>query len=129
MKKFLIYIALILLTLSCTDIGNSPLKGKWQLKTIEKEGITTNVDTVWYNFQSESIFSIQIYNPRADSYYVIYGFREEIDQTLSIEIHYDITLGYIDWTDRFRDFTIEKCTGKELILRGEEGNRYDFIRF
>jgi hypothetical protein len=129
MKKFLILSALFILSVSCTDIVKSKLAGKWQLKTVEKNGVITVVDTVWYNFQSESLFLIQIYQPQTNNYAESFGFRTEKDGILKIEIRPEDTVELTDWTDRTRTFAIDKCKGKTLILRSEEGYIYLFNKF
>ncbi|MDR3267126.1 MAG: hypothetical protein LBT24_06120 [Tannerella sp.] len=128
MKKLLCFIALTLLV-SCTDIGNSPLKGKWQLKTVEREGVITAVDTLWYNFQSESLFSLQIYLVQRDMFVQPVGFRTEQGNILKIEMQSQAYFENTDWTDVKRTFIIEKCKGNELILVSEENYIYKFIRF
>jgi hypothetical protein len=129
MKKLLYFIASVLLFLSCSDVGDSPLKGKWQLKTVEREGVITSVDTVWYNFQSEALFSLQIYLVRQDTYVQPFGYRKEHGKILEIEMLSADHLEKTDWTDVKRTFTIEKCKEDELILTSEENNIYRFVRF
>jgi hypothetical protein len=129
MKNLLCFIVLILLFLSCDDLGDSPLKGKWQLKTVEKAGIISAVDTVWYNFQSESLFSLQIYLVRQNQYVQPVGFRTEKGNVLEIEMLSAAYLDRTDWTDVKRTFIIEKCRRGELVLKSEEGYIYNFIGF
>jgi hypothetical protein len=129
MKKLLCFITLILWFVSCTDSGDSPLKGKWQLKTVEKEGILSSVDTLWYNFQSKSLFSLQIYIAQRDTFIQSVGFRMEQGNILEIEMLSSAYLENTDWTDVKRTFTIEKCKGGKLVLISEENYIYRFIRF
>jgi hypothetical protein len=129
MKKFFILSTLFILSISCTDIVQSKLSGKWQLKTVEKNGVITVVDTVWYNFQSESLFSIQVYQKQANIYPELIGFRTETDGVLKIEFRPDEYLAITDWTNNIRTFSIDKCKGKTLILRSEEGYVYLFNKF
>lgn len=120
----------ILLWVSCDNEVTTPkLVGKWQLKTVEKNGIEIPVDTVWYNFQSESIFSMQVYVPQRDTVLVLLGFKTEEDHVLSIELDSESYLNYSDWSGIHRSFTIEKLNKKKLKLRSEEGYNYSFIKF
>ena len=129
MKKFhLIYFAFIL-CFSCNDIPTSELIGKWQLKTVEKNGIETPVDTVWYNFQSEAIFSIQVYVPQQDTVYVLLGMRSQEGDVVSIELESESYIDYSDWNSLNRSFTIDNVSRKKLVLSSEEGYIYSFIKF
>jgi len=115
--------------ISCDDVSFSDLPGKWQLKTVEKEGHITEVDTVWYNFQSESAFGLQVYMPENKSYKILYGMRTQQNNVISIELLYDNYAGITDWTSRQRSFTVDKVGCKQLILRSEDDAVYSFIRF
>jgi hypothetical protein len=110
------------------------LQGKWQLKTVEEAGQTTPVDTVWYNFQSEALFMYQIYHPSVDTFSWTYGFRSQPDdRVIQIELT-DWTmkkedfLPFTDWKETARTFTIDKITGKNLILTGD-GKTYLFDKY
>ncbi|MDR2385226.1 MAG: hypothetical protein LBD80_06145 [Tannerella sp.] len=131
MKEVLYFItlSLLLLLLSCKDMGNSPIKGKWQLKTVEREGVVSYVDTLWYNFQSISLFTLQIYLVQKDMYVQLTGYRTEHDNILAIEIESSSYLENTDWMDFKRTFIIEKCRGGELVLVSEENYVYRFVRF
>ena len=118
-----------LMMMSCENVTFSPLVGKWQLKTIEKNGETVPVDTVWYNFQSKSIFALQIYQPQYDSFELFYGMRTQDDKVVSIEILNETVIYFCDWNNSSRSFTIEKLNTKRLLLRSEEGYLYSFIKF
>ncbi|MDR3252641.1 MAG: lipocalin-like domain-containing protein [Tannerella sp.] len=126
---------------SCGDRMPSQLEGKWQLKTVERNGAVETVDTVWYNFQSQSIFGIQIYNPQKDTYLLLYGFKSQTDKQLSIEMlnmaHTDLYDWPVDWANvkpespngPQRSFTIVNLSAKRLLLSSEEGYNYSFIKF
>jgi hypothetical protein len=129
MKRLLCFVIPVLLAVSCKDIGNSPLKGKWQLKTVERNGVVTRVDTVWYNFQSQSLFTFQIYLAEKDSYVQSVGFRTEHDNILEIEMQSPEYFENTDWTSIKRTFIIDRCKGNELTLVSEENDVYRFIRF
>ena len=124
------YLLLIFfLFVACENVTFSPLVGKWQLKTVEKNGEIILVDTVWYNFQSISIFALQIYEPQSDSYHLCEGMRTQNDNIVSIELISDWIIYHTDWNSVNRSFTIEELTRKRLLLRSEEGYLYSFIYF
>lgn len=130
MKKYGLLFLVFLLCVSCDNEVTTPkLVGKWQLKTVEKNGTETPVDTVWYNFQSESIFSVQVYVPQQDTVLVLLGFKTENEKVLSIQLQSEAYLEYSDWGGTERLFTIEKLNKKNLKLRSEEGYHYSFIKF
>ena len=118
----------------CEKEVSDQLKGKWQLKTIEEAGYTTPVDTVWYNFQSESLFMYQIYHLQADTFSWIYGYKtqpesniiklELLDWTISV-IDF---LPFTDWKEPDRTFSVEKINRKTLVLKGDN-KTYTFDRF
>ncbi|MDR2139165.1 MAG: lipocalin-like domain-containing protein [Tannerella sp.] len=110
------------------------LQGKWQLKTIEQSGHVSNVDTVWYNFQSKALFMYQIYHTDKDSFSHMYGYKSQPEEN---KIHLELTsyprpvsefLPLTDWEDRSRTFTVEKISSKRLVLYSDN-KTYEFIRF
>ena len=129
MKKYYLITVLCALFISCDDIPNSPIIGKWQLKTVEKNGMVSPVDTVWYNFQSEPVFAIQIYSPQRDTLYMTKGVRMQADNVISIELESEFYIDLMDWDSANRSFTIDKVSRKNLVLLSEEGYRYSFIKF
>ena len=129
MKKYCLILLVFIFHLSCDDISTSELDGKWQLKTVEKNGVETPVDTVWYNFQSESVFSMQIYIPQQDTFLLLIGMRTQLENSLSIGLVSESYINYSDWNSVNRDFTIIEVNRKKLILRSEEGYTYSFIKF
>jgi hypothetical protein len=128
-KIFILLCISGVLLFSCGERIQPNIAGKWQLKTVDKEGSTTIVDTVWYNFHSKAHFSIQIYNPQEDNYRSIIGFRIQEENKMSIELGFDTVINYTDWNSRFRDFIIERNNSRKLVLRSEEGYVYFFDRF
>ncbi|MDR0393901.1 MAG: lipocalin-like domain-containing protein [Tannerella sp.] len=129
MKKYGLILLAFTLFMACDDLTRSDLVGKWQLKTVEKNGIETAVDTVWYNFQSQSVFAIQIYAPQQDTMYMLIGLKRQQDDVLSIKLESGAYLDYSDWPGTDRSFTIEHLNKKKLTLRSEEGFRYSFKKF
>ena len=127
--RYCMLVLSLLFLLGCDDVSFSPMIGKWQLKTIEKDGVVTPVDTVWYNFQSISIFSLQIYEAHRDGYLSFEGLRKQKDKVCAIEIFNEAVLRYSDWTSLHRSFTIEQLNRRRLLLRSEEGVLYSFVKF
>ena len=129
MYRYCFLFLALLLFAACKDLYNSDLIGKWQLKTVEKDGEETVVDTVWYNFQSMHVFQLQIYVPQQDTVLLLDGVRTQDDDALSTELATEAHLDYTDWPGRNRTFTIDRLDKKMLVLRSEEGYSYSFIRF
>ena len=127
-------VCLFLLLAGCEKEVSDRLKGKWQLKTIEASGNMTPVDTVWYNFQSESLFMYQIYHPAADTFSWLYGYKTQPEShVIHLEfISWTITkedfLPFTDWEESARTFTVDKINSKQLVLKSE-GKTYTFDRF
>ncbi len=129
MKKYVFILFISLFFVACKDLSDSPLIGKWQLKTVEINGKKTPVDTVWYNFQSESVFMLQTYVPQRDVVLEFFGLRTQEGDVVSIKLQSEADIDYTDWEDVNRSFTIDKVNKKNLILRSEEGYYYSFIKF
>ncbi|MDR2920507.1 MAG: lipocalin-like domain-containing protein [Tannerella sp.] len=111
------------------------LRGKWQLKTIEQAGDIIQVDTVWYNFQTESLFMYQIYWADKDSFMYRYGYRVQTDDIMELELddnnkEVPLTrfLPYTDWESATRTFIVENITGKHLKIRSDNKS-YSFTKF
>ena len=130
MKGWFIFLFIISLFVGCDNVTLNPLLGKWQLKTVEKNGEITNpVDTVWYNFQSQSIFSIQIYDPQQNRYREFVGLRKQEDKVISISLIDEGAIAFSDWNSINRSFTIININRRRLLLQSEEGYRYSFDNF
>jgi len=76
----------------------------------------------------------QVYIPAEDKYVLQYGFNTIKDEDqLELELADDPGpaanyLHYTDWKSKTRTFSIEKLSGKQLILNSE-GKRYIFRKF
>ena len=118
---------------ACQHEVNDRLKGKWQLQTVETRGNITKVDTVWYNFQSESLFMYQIYRPLSDNYFYTYGYKVQPDEhTLQLELtNYTILvkdfLPHTDWPKARRTFSVGHIDSRRLILHAGD-TTYTFRR-
>lgn len=129
-----ITICICLIFTACEKEVSDRLKGKWQLKTIEEAERLTSVDTVWYNFQSESLFMYQIYHPAADTFSWAYGFKTQPERHI---IHVELInwtnlkedfLFFTDWETPERTFTVDKINRNLLILKSDN-KTYTFDRF
>ena len=60
MKNLIAITCFVVALVSCNKVEHK-LEGKWQLKTVEANGVVQTVDTVWYNFQT-SLFEYQLYD-------------------------------------------------------------------
>jgi len=124
----------ILLLAACEKEVSDQLKGKWQLKTVEAAGRITPVDTVWYNFQSESLFMYQIYHPAVDTFSWTYGFKTQPEshiiqlEIINWVILKEDFLPFTDWKESVRTFSVDKINRKQLILKSED-KIYAFDRF
>lgn len=133
MKYWIIAAVAILLVASCHNDTVHKLEGKWQLQQVEANGDLIETDTVFYNFQN-TLFMYQVYIPADDRYVLQQGFNTLKDEDeLILEFANDPRpanefLQYTDWTSVTRTFTIEKVSGKQLILNSE-GKRYIFRKF
>ena len=134
MIRNLIALACLFGALISCDRAEHKLEGKWQLKTVEADGVVQTVDTVWYNFQT-SLFQYQLYDA-SKGYLTMLGYKTlEDDKTLEIELikdegslPLDKFLSRTDWTTPKRLFRIEKSTVKNLGL-SSEGKTYTFKKF
>ena len=110
------------------------VKGKWQLQTVEADGTTQRVDTVWYNFQSESLFMYQIYQPATGRYVYTYGYKTQPDdRTLRLQLaNYTLRveqfLPFTDWSSGVRTFRVVHVDSRRLQLESD-GRRYSFLKF
>ena len=131
--RFSILLSCLLLT-ACEKEVSDQLKGKWQLKTVEEAGRLTPVDTVWYNFQSESLFMYQIYHPQVDTFSWIYGYKTQPESNIiQLELpNWTIPvidfLPLTDWNGPVRTFSVDKINRKTLVLKGDD-KTYSFDRF
>lgn len=137
---FYLIVSVLFILASCQkDNVNSKIQGKWQLKTVEQAGVVNQVDTVWYNFQSASLFMYQLYYAEKDTFIHWYGYRvqpEEYKINLELELvspynpnlKVEEFLPYTDWEESMRNFTVEKVNSKNLILNSDN-KIYSFKKF
>lgn len=137
MRNIFFVLLSILLFAACSKDMDDKLDGKWQLRAIESPEGSITVDTVWYNFQNE-LFKYQIRSRSTGNMRTCHGFKAIKDKTLSIQLDAygynsleDLQkrfLPYTDWDTTTRTFSIEKLSGKDLILT-DKGKRYIFKKF
>ena len=130
--KYWIIAAVAILMAACNNDTEHKLEGKWQLQQVEANGDVIQADTVFYNFQN-ILFMYQIYQPDSNSVLYRYGYNTVDENKLTLELEHnpntlDKFLPYTDWSSKTRVFTIEKLSGKQLIL-DSEGKRYIFRKF
>ncbi len=130
--KYWIIAAVAILMAACNNDTEHKLEGKWQLQQVEANGDVIQADTVFYNFQN-ILFMYQIYQPDSNSVLYRYGYNTVDENKLTLELEHnpntlDKFLPYTDWNSKTRVFTIEKLSGKQLIL-DSEGKRYIFRKF
>ena len=130
--KYWIIAAVAILMAACNNDTEHKLEGKWQLQQVEANGEVIQADTVFYNFQN-ILFMYQIYQPDSNSVLYRYGYNTVDENKLTLELEHnpntlDKFLPYTDWNSNTRVFTIEKLSGKQLIL-DSEGKRYIFRKF
>ena len=130
--KYWIIAAVVILMAACNNDTEHKLEGKWQLQQVEANGEVIQADTVFYNFQN-ILFMYQIYQPDSNSVLYRYGYNTVNENKLTLELEHnpntlDKFLPYTDWNSKTRVFTIEKLSGKQLIL-DSEGKRYIFRKF
>ncbi|WP_233576962.1 lipocalin-like domain-containing protein [Parabacteroides sp. TM07-1AC] len=130
--KYWIIAAVAILMAACNNDTEHKLEGKWQLQQVEANGEVIQADTVFYNFQN-ILFMYQIYQPDSNSVLYRYGYNTVNENKLTLELEHnpntlDKFLPYTDWNSKTRVFTIEKLSGKQLIL-DSEGKRYIFRKF
>ena len=113
--------------LTACDSYTTDLEGKWQLERIESGNQISQVDTVWYNFQT-SLFQYQLYNTTTQAYKTADGFNTYEKGKLVLQLFSEGILPYTDWTSRERDFSVE-IKGHNTLILSSEGKKYYFRRY
>ena len=121
MKNLIAITCFVVALVSCNKVEHK-LEGKWQLKTVEANGVVQTVDTVWYD-------------PAKDVYRTNFGYKTlEGDTRLDLElVNYGGTpleqfMRYTDWTSPKQTFTIEQSSVTNLVMSCE-GRTYTFKKF
>jgi len=141
MKKRLLYIVLLLLLFTaCDKYKNYRLDGMWQLKTVvDVNGNENKVDTVFYSFQREVMFSVTILeNPEFAKFPPFYGYMDMLsDNKIHLVINNSADesnvawfLSLSGWSAADVTFDIKEYNGKNLVLFDSgNGKTYTFKKF
>ena len=134
-KHVLLSILLICFLVSCIDWNLPNVDGMWQLKTIEdKTGHIQTVDTIYYSFQAQRLFTVTQLNVgpmQFEPILILYGY---VDFPAKDRMFIDLDTSGVGWFSllpwRLNDVTyfIRKLTSKEMILENV-GDIYRFIKF
>jgi len=117
----------LLLLPSCLNY-ESRYDGQWQLRTIESEGHVSEVDTVWYGFQT-ILFNYKIYDSRSGTYRSTTGYIDDYEKTkITLQMPDSDFIRFTDWKSSPRNFVVEHLSGSKLIL-SSDGKRYTFRKF
>ena len=115
----------MLLFVSCDRYKTYKLDGMWQLKTVkDSSGIETQVDTVFYSFMREVIFSFTMTENSKSANYPYYGY---MDTSSDNQVHVLITnisnteyiesfLALSGWSSADITFDIKKYDSSNLVL-------------
>ncbi len=141
MRNAILLIFSILFYVACDDVPHR-LNGMWQLKsTTDDSGNTVSVDSVYYSFQKEEVFT---YTHRHSSeyssmYYGYLDFPSENEVMISIDAELMETLApssmemflpLSGWDDYIEIFKIKEVKGSKLILFSESRKKlYTFKKF
>ncbi|MCC8146881.1 MAG: lipocalin-like domain-containing protein [Bacteroidales bacterium] len=136
MEKLKIFILLIIVLCSCTDGDLPDVNGMWQLKTVENEaGEVQVVDTIYYSFQRQAIFSYTLLNEvsgKPASTIVLYGyvsFPDGNNLTLVMDKQYDTyNFDVFPRLERNMNYNILHLDSKKMVLF-YNGETYNFIKF
>jgi hypothetical protein len=140
MKKVLFPLVIVCaLCASCVDSDLPNVNGMWQLKTIEAaDGSSHPVDTIFYSFQYQRIFSQTVlnanpHNPNNPTV-CIYGYTDfSVKDKLTLSLnHGDDVSNLLIWDveqgEKTVTIDIVRHNSKKLILR-RNGSTYNFIKF
>ena len=141
--KILLFITLQVFLISCDQLDqykNYRLDGMWQLKTVQDmNGNTIHVDTVYYSFHREAIFSFTVLENPKFALYPVYGYIDMpegnkvhvlIDKNIGENDNFEWFLSLSGWSAADIIFDIKKHNQLDLILfdRGN-GKTYTLKKF
>lgn len=118
--KWGIGLLLLLCCVSCTNGGDSPWTGRWQLREYRyPDGTVQRVDSVFYGFQKGSF--ITFYMNERGGYRSMYGYYEEGNDTLTIHLwEPDVNDGaywkWFGWENGMRSFRVLNLSSKSMRL-------------
>ena len=146
MKKVLLFFCLLLLVLlvscgySMDYYKDHKLDGMWQLKTVQDiNGNVVQVDTVYYSFQREVIFSLTVLENPKLALSPIYGYVDmpsdnkvhvQIDAQFAGNDNFRWFLSLSGWSSADIVFDIKKYNSSDLVLfDSEAGKTYTLKKF
>ncbi|MCL2651834.1 MAG: lipocalin-like domain-containing protein [Candidatus Azobacteroides sp.] len=146
MKKLLLFINILLpvLLVSCgysmDYYEHHKLDGMWQLKTVQDaEGNVIPVDTVYYSFHREVIFSFTVLENPKQALYPFYGYIDmpsdnkvhvQIDNKFDDNNRIEYFLNLSGWSSTDVVFDIKKYNNSDLVLfDGGNGKTYTLKKF
>lgn len=114
---FAIFIS-FLFFVACSDGDNPAINGMWQLKTIvDGSDHAVQVDTIFYAFQRQSIFSYTVLQQENAS--IIYGFIDFPDNDhlhILLDKSYYSQASFVLWKDTGTVYDIIRLDAKHLTL-------------
>ena len=132
------FLSIILLGffVSCINSDLPNVDGMWQLKTIEaSSGHTQTVDTIYYSFQAQRLFTFTQLNTgplQFETTYIMYGYVDFPDKD---HLHIFLDPAHVGlfplmpWQMEDITYFIQKLTSKEMILENQGDSIYRFIKF
>lgn len=132
-KKFLIFVCLILCSASCEE-GKDGLEGKWQLREMQYDDKVVKVDTVFYNFQF-GVFQLQAVNRVSIELNSVIGSYNIVEDTIRMNIEPSFAGDlhalkfYYDWDKPSAQFRIGKHSASKLHLVRDDDVLFVFRKF
>jgi hypothetical protein len=137
-KLFFSSIIALVLFAACSD-DTSSINGMWQLKTIQDtNGNIQSIDTVYYGFQHEEIFSYTILHERKDkpaTAQIIYGYSDfPAEKQLHLQVDkkgdINVKIKFLTLWNNEPEITYDilQLEAKKLTL-SHEGAVYHFIKY
>lgn len=129
--KRITFLTFLSIFCSCTNSDLPNINGMWQLKSAkDTEGNIYNVDTIFYSFQRQSIFSYTLLENK-DTAIILYGYIDFPSNNL-LHIKMDkkngYSLNYLPWKSEEITYEILKLSSSELILSCND-SIYNFKKF
>ena len=134
-KHVFLSIFLLFSLVSCIDSNLPDVDGMWQLKTIEdKTGYTQTVDTIYYSFQKQRLFSFTQLNEGPmlfEPIFIMYGyvdFPAKDRMVIQMDPAHGLFFPLLPWGSEYITYSIQRLTSKEMVLEND-GDIYRFIKF
>lgn len=122
-KLFVVLLCALIGLSACDDYRKiDEFTGKWQLQEIRSSEGVSRVDTIFYNFQSMSLFNYQIMRSTGKPYTSANGYRKVEGNRLLLEL--EGANKAIDWPDGKKEYIVNKINRKEMILMSDDETYY-----